>query len=202
MPDYRGPNGARTRAKKGLTTPKPKRPLSQIEPNAAHLAIVEFEKLGKCDFLISQNVDNLHLKSGYPAAKLAELHGNQFRLRCRPCGTTFPKADFRINVAVCPHCSGGLQKSVINFGDPMPQEDLDAAFHWARKADLMIVVGSSCKVIPAANVPRATQEAGGRLVIINLGNTDLDSICDLRFRHERAGRLLPIALAKVREKLS
>ncbi|MFO7901971.1 MAG: Sir2 family NAD-dependent protein deacetylase, partial [Pirellulaceae bacterium] len=76
LPDYRGPNGVRTRARKGLPRPALKCPLDQIEPNAAHQAIVKFEKIGKCDFLISQNVDNLHLKSGYPFEKLAELHGN------------------------------------------------------------------------------------------------------------------------------
>ena len=62
LPDYRGPNGVWTRAKKGLPRPRLKRPFEEIEPNAAHLAIVQFEKIGKCDFLISQNVDNLHLK--------------------------------------------------------------------------------------------------------------------------------------------
>ena len=189
-----------------------KRPLEQIAPNAAHLAIVQFEKIGKCDFLVSQNVDNLHLKSGFPFEKLAELHGNQFRLRCWPCEKTFPLADFRTSAGerrrcrgkfvadLCPDCGMRLKKSVINFGDPMPRADLDAAFQWARKADLMIAVGSSCQVIPAAHVPRATKEAGGRLVIINLGKTDLDNICDLRFR-AKAGKLLPNLLQKVKSRM-
>ena len=94
LPDFRGPNGVWTRAEE-LSRPELKRPIEQIEPNAAHLAITEFEKIGKCGFLVSQNVDNLHLKSGYPLEKLAELHGNQFRLRCWPCDRTFPLTDFR-----------------------------------------------------------------------------------------------------------
>ena len=79
LPDFRGPNGLRTRARKGLPRPKLRKPFDELEPNAAHLAIVEFEALGKCDFLVSQNVDNFHLKSGFPFEKLAELHGNKKR---------------------------------------------------------------------------------------------------------------------------
>ncbi len=208
LPDFRGPNGVWTRAEKGLSQPALKRPLEQIVPNAAHVAIVQFEKLGKCDFLVSQNVDNLHLKSGFPFEKLAELHGNQFRLRCWTCEKTFPLADFRTSAGerrrlrgrfiadLCPDCGLRLKSSVINFGDPMPRADLNAAYHWARQADVMIAVGSSCQVVPAAHIPRATKEAGGQLVIINLGKTDLDNICNLRF-HTKAGKLLPLLLRKV-----
>ena len=74
---------------------------------------------------------------------------------------------------------------------------MNAAFHWARQADLTIIVGSSCYVRPAADIPEATKESGGRIVIINLGETGLDSICDLRFRKEKAGRLLPTLFEKV-----
>ena len=132
LPDFRGPNGLRTRARKGLPRPKLRKPFDELEPNAGHLAIVEFEAIGKCDFLVSQNVDNLHLKSGFPSEKLAELHGNKKRLRCRPCGKTFPKEQFdeadkragKSLLANCPECGRRLEKSVINFGDPMPLEDL------------------------------------------------------------------------------
>jgi NAD-dependent deacetylase len=121
-----------------------------------------------------------------PFEKLAELHGNKTRLRCRPCAKTYPLADYltetgqryrhrgRFLPYACPGCRQRLEKSVINFGDPMPLEDLNASFRCARHADLMIVAGSSCLVRPAADVPRTTKECGGRLVIINLGKTDLD----------------------------
>ena len=94
LPDYRGANGVWTCKRQGLPRPKVKRPFEEIDPNAVHLAIVQFEKIGKCDFLISQNVDNLHLKSGFPPEKLAELHGNKTRFRCRPCEETYPISDY------------------------------------------------------------------------------------------------------------
>lgn len=84
----------------------------------------------------------------------------------------------------------------------MPQEDLAAAFEWARRADVMIVVGSSCEVIPAANVPRATKESGGRLAIVNIGKTQLDDVCDLRFADQPAGKILPRLLQKVTEMMA
>ena len=73
----------------------------------------------------------------------------------------------------------------------MPEEDLIASSVWAEKADLMVVVGSTCKVYPAADMPRATKSNGGRVVIMNIGRTDLDDICDLRFSYEKVGELLP-----------
>ena len=186
LPDYRGPQDDRARSKFDLPPVIGARTVNAVQPNVAHYAIVEFEKIGKCDFLISQNVDNLHLRSGYPFDKLAELHGNQRRLRCRPCDVTYPVEQFRSTnrqsgqpagrflPRICPACGGSLQGSVINFGAAMPEGDLARSFEWARKAELMIVVGSTCQVVPAANVPRATKKSGGRLVIINIGQTELD----------------------------
>lgn len=83
LPDFRGPDGIWTRQAKGLPTRA--RDFSSAEPNAGHLAILELHKLGKLSFLISQNVDNLHLKSGVPPDLLAELHGNVTKLRCSHC---------------------------------------------------------------------------------------------------------------------
>ncbi|MBN1851719.1 MAG: Sir2 family NAD-dependent protein deacetylase [Pirellulales bacterium] len=210
LPDYRGPDGVWTRRDRGLPPPRPTKRLSEIKPNPAHRAIVEFEKIGKCSFLISQNVDNLHLESGYPFDKLAELHGNKNRLRCRPCDKTFAVSDLvampkrkksRIRRDLsyeCPECGGPLVSSIINFGDAMPESAVDLAFQWADQADLMIVVGSSCQVLPAAEIPRATKNHGGRLVVINIGETGVDDICDLRFDCEKAGKLLPELLLRVK----
>ena len=83
LPDFRGPDGVWTRRAKGL--PSEPRDFSSAQPNAGHLAIAELLKLGKLTFLISQNIDNLHLKSGIPQDMLAELHGNIARLRCSRC---------------------------------------------------------------------------------------------------------------------
>jgi len=85
LPDFRGPDGIWTRRDKGLP-PNP-RPFSSAEPNLGHRALVDLQNLGKLHFLISQNVDNLHLKSGIRPDLLAELHGNITKLRCQRCQT-------------------------------------------------------------------------------------------------------------------
>ena len=100
LPDFRGPDGVWTRQAKGLS-PKP-RPFSSAEPNAGHLAIVQLQKLGKLRFLISQNVDNLHLASGIRPDLLAELHGNIAKLRCQRCQAQIDKSQ---GVEVC-SCGG------------------------------------------------------------------------------------------------
>jgi len=119
LPDFRGPDGVWTRQEKGL----PPRPMdldwSSVEPNEAHGAVVELQKMGKLDFLISQNVDNLHLKSGIRPELLAELHGNIALLRCGQCEKTYSKP---AEIGRCP-CGGKLTSSVVNFGDPVAPEN-------------------------------------------------------------------------------
>ncbi len=203
MPDYRGPDGVWTRLEQGLAPPVVKES-AVFHPNAAHHALVGFERIGKAAFLVSQNVDNLHIESGFPRKKLAELHGNNQRLACTTCETTYPTIDFRTEMGgrrrddkgrfiadKCPGCAEKLKSSVVNFGDPLPRQALADSFSWARKADLTIVVGSTCGVTPAADVPRETKANGGKLVIMNIGKTKLDKQADLRFSDDKAGALLP-----------
>ncbi len=159
------------------------------------MAIVELQKLGKLKFLISQNVDNLHSKSGIKAELLAELHGNITKLRCEDCETTTVASP---NLRRCPHCGGKLVSSVVNFGQSLPRKDLELAYHHSRKSDLFIVVGSSLVVTPAAYMPREALKVGAKLVIINKGETPFDSICHLRF-DERIGDVLPQAVSELRK---
>ncbi len=210
LPDFRGPDGAWTRRDRGLSLPRPSRPLAEIRPNRAHLAIVEFERLGKCHFLISQNVDDLHLQSGFPLEKLAELHGNRNRLRCHGCDRTFAVVDVvalphrrrtrkqRHLSHECPDCGSPLVRSIVNFGDPLSPRDLSTSYHWAGRADLFLVVGSSCCVAPAAEMPELAARRGARVVVMNIGETDVDDLCDLRFDGERVGNLLPALLRQFR----
>ena len=189
LPDFRGPDGIWTRQDKGL----PPSPMSlswdTVEPNRGHLAIVELEKLGKLKFLISQNVDNLHLKSGIAPELLAELHGNITKLRCTRCaGTT----DRSAGLTRCP-CGGKLVSSVVNFGDALPKKDLELSFEHSQRSDLFVVLGSSLVVTPAADMPKAALRSGARLVIINKGETPFDSLAHLRF-HESIGHVLPRAV--------
>jgi len=196
LPDFRGPDGIWTRQEKGLPPPPMKRPWSEVEPNPAHYAIRALQDLGKLKFLISQNVDNLHLKSGIRPELLAELHGNITKLRCQRCGTT---VDRDKGAQRC-HCGGRLVSSVVNFGQPLPEKDLRESFYHSERCDLFVVVGSSLVVTPAAHMPVVALRAGAKLVIINHGDTPLDQHAHLRFR-ESAGLVLPKAVAKLKEKM-
>ena len=94
IPDFRGPNGVWTRRDKGLPPPRWKVRPDQVRPNLGHMVIRELQDLGIMKFLISQNVDNLHLASGITPDMIAELHGNGNLMRCLECDKQFPKDDF------------------------------------------------------------------------------------------------------------
>jgi mono-ADP-ribosyltransferase sirtuin 6 len=193
LPDFRGPDGMWTRRDKGLP-PKPmNRPWDSVEPNTGHMAIVQLQNLGKLSFLISQNVDNLHLKSGIRPELLAELHGNITKLRCTSCGKTVSSS---AGLSSC-QCGGRLVSSVVNFGDPLPQRDLERSFEHSRKSDLFVVVGSSLVVTPAADMPREALQSGARLVILNQGETPFDRHAHLRFS-EKIAEVLPRAAKRLK----
>ncbi len=193
LPDFRGPDGLWTRRDKGLPLKPMQLSWEDVQPNAGHLAIVELQNLGKLKFLISQNVDNLHLKSGIRAELLAELHGNITKLRCRRCGATVNRSE---GLTRC-KCGGELTKSVVDFGEPLPEKDLRLSFEHSRKSDLFVVVGSSLVVTPAADMPREALLSGAKLVIINQGQTPFDHLASLRF-HERIGEVLPRAVKRLK----
>ncbi|MBP17789.1 MAG: NAD-dependent deacetylase [Gammaproteobacteria bacterium] len=177
LPDFRGPDGVWTRRDKGLPPKDEDRDWSQASPNISHNAIVELQSMGKLHFLVSQNIDNLHLASGIKFEKLAELHGNMTRSRCKRCEETYPKNEAPDRCS----CGGSLKSSVVGFGDSMPTRDLNDSFACAESCDLMIVLGSSLVVTPAATVPQVAHSAGAKLVIVNQGETPLDRFADLRF---------------------
>ena len=193
LPDFRGPEGIWTRRDKGL----PPKPMSlswdSVEPNSGHIAIVDLQEMGKLKFLISQNVDNLHLKSGISPDLLAELHGNMTKLRCTRCGKKVDRSDGR---TIC-GCGGKLVSSVVDFGEPLPERDLRLSFEHSRKSDLFIVVGSSLVVTPAADMPLEALRSGAKLVIINQGNTPFDHSANLRF-NEEIGEVLPRAVKRLK----
>ena len=192
LPDFRGPDGIWTRQEKGL--PPKTRPFTSVEPNAGHRAIVELQELSKLKFLISQNVDNLHLRSGIRPELLAELHGNVSMLRCQSCQIQLDKS---LGIDTC-KCGGRLVSSVVNFGDPLPQKDLEDSFQHSSYCDLFVVVGSSLVVSPANDMPRVALRSGARLVIINQGETPMDRSCHLRFE-ENIGEVLPPTINKLKE---
>jgi len=192
VPDFRGPEGIWTRKAKGL--PIEKKDWSKAVPNAGHLAIVELQKLKKLKFLISQNVDNLHLKSGIDPDILAELHGNLTKVRCQSC--EFIMDNFG-DTDRCPLCQGDMKPSVVDFGQSLPRKALNEAARQSQDCDLFLVAGSSLVVYPAADMPRLAVERGAKLVIINSGETPLDEAAELKFE-ERTGLVLPAVLAKLK----
>jgi len=192
LPDFRGPDGVWTRRDRGLPTQRADWTLAQ--PNAAHYAIVELHRLGKLRFLISQNIDNLHLKSGIDPDMLAELHGNVAKLRCQRCGA---QVDRSAGADRC-SCGGELKSSVVGFGQSLPQKELSDSYRHSQLGDLFVVVGSSLVVTPAADMPRVALQSGARLVIINQGETPFDRVCHLRF-DERIGEVLLPAVDQLKQ---
>ena len=192
LPDFRGPDGIWTRQARGL--PPQTRDFSSVEPNAGHMAIVELQKIGRLSFLISQNVDNLHLRSGIHPDLLAELHGNVAKLRCSRCEAQVDKSTA---LDTC-SCGGRLVSSVVNFSQPLPQKELADSYRHSQNCDLFVVVGSSLVVTPAADMPRVALRYGARLVIINQGETPFDRVAHLRF-DEGIGEVLPEAVAQLKQ---
>ncbi|MHA2503512.1 MAG: SIR2 family NAD-dependent protein deacylase [Candidatus Kariarchaeaceae archaeon] len=196
LPDYRGPEGVWTLRDKGLK-PKPvSKPWNQFEPNAAHYALVDLQEMGYLKHLISQNVENLHLKSGILPQNISELHGNSTIWKCLDSDHRFSGDQLGWDVKKlgrgyrtkkphpeqpdCPSCGSRLINSVVNFNDPMPDLEMEVARNHARQADLFLVIGSSLAVNPAASFPRMARKNGAELVIINMGRTEADHLADLR----------------------
>ena len=178
--------------------------LKDARPNAAHEAIAELEKLGKVSCVITQNIDNLHQKAGNDPAKVFELHGNMRWILCMDCGERYPLEEIldknrtAEEVPVCGRCSGILKPDVIFFGEPLPEETLSKATWHAGHCDLLLVVGSSLVVYPAAYMPLYAKQEGASLVIVNLSPTPADKMADIVI-HASAGETMGQILAKVRQ---
>jgi NAD-dependent deacetylase len=193
LADFRGPDGMWTRRDKGL--PVEPHDFSKAQPNTGHRAIYELQQIGKLSFLISQNVDNLHLKSGIRPELIAELHGNITKLRCKKCDFVMDNFD---DLKACPLCGGTLAPSVVDFGQSLPQKDLEDAYAHSQQADLFIVVGSSLVVYPAADMPAVALRSGAKLVIINSGETPFDNYAQLRF-DEAIRDVMPPAIDRLKQ---
>src|SRR5262249_38640536 len=176
----------------------------------------ELQRLGRLAFLITQNTDGLHRESGIDPDRLAELHGNGRLMRCLRGDRQFPKAEGggdrgkwgagyrtekpRRGQPACPACGGRLISSVVNFGDPLPAEELRRAAEHARACDLMLVLGSSLVVNPAASLVGVALEAGARVVLVNRGETPYDAAVTLRVP-AGIGEVLPPVVERVRREL-
>lgn len=156
------------------------------EPNDGHRALVQLERAGYLTATITQNIDGLHLDVGQHPDRVIELHGNAKTIRCTECATVWPTSEFlelygdSPEPPPCPKCDGIVKNGTIAFGQPMPEEETKLAFAVAQRANLVLVVGSTLLVNPAARVPAVAKAAGADLAIINVGETALDAYADIR----------------------
>jgi NAD-dependent deacetylase len=215
IPDYRGPNGVWARqAIPHIDTMRTDR-AARIEhwkerrarypemlariPNAGHEAIVRFEQGGRLLALITQNIDGLHQKAGNSPERVIELHGSTHVIRCTNCGREFAGVDIQRRLEageVDPHCEvcgGVLRGGTVLFGEALPGHTLRLAHGVARATDLMLVVGSSLVVNPAARLPAIAKENGAHLVIVNQSSTPLDELADVRIEASAGDTLRGIA---------
>jgi NAD-dependent deacetylase len=155
------------------------------EPNPAHRAIVALERMDLLDCVITQNVDDLHQRAGSSPSKVIELHGNATRVRCLACDRRWPRDEIQARlvagepVPACVACGGIIKPMTVLFGEPMPAAAVELAEKRSRGAGCFLVVGSSLAVYPAAYMPTYAQEAGARLVVVNLTPTRLDHVADV-----------------------
>ncbi|XP_044124349.1 NAD-dependent protein deacetylase sirtuin-6 isoform X2 [Bufo gargarizans] len=173
IPDFRGPNGVWTLEEKGLN-PKFDTTFETARPSATHMALLQLQRVGILKFLISQNVDGLHVRSGFP---------RQY-VRDNVVGTMGLKPTGRLcdvhKVRGLRACRGKLVDTILDWEDSLPDRDLNLADEACRKADLSITLGTSLQIKPSGNLPLLTKRKGGKLVIVNLQPTKHDRYADLR----------------------
>jgi NAD-dependent deacetylase len=202
IPDFRGPNGLWTKnpaAEKAATLQhyladseirriawqnRLTTPAWTAEPNRGHQAIVAVEEQGRLHAVITQNIDGLHQKAGNDPEKVIEVHGTVWFTRCWECDDRRPmkQALERVRAGdpdpACLECGGIVKSDTISFGQALVPEVIDRALQASDECDLLLAVGSTLSVFPAANcVPRA-KAAGARVVIINGAETSMDRYAD------------------------
>ncbi|MEU4134118.1 SIR2 family NAD-dependent protein deacylase [Streptomyces wuyuanensis] len=221
IPDYRGPNGLWRRdpeAEKLVTYQhymsdadirrrswrmRLDGPVLHAEPNAAHLAIAEFERSGHALRVITQNVDGLHQMAGVSDRKVLELHGTARTVVCTGCHARSSMEDALERVRAgeadpaCTSCGGILKSATVMFGQRLDPVVLGEAMGIAKACEVFIAVGSSLQVQPAASLAGIAAEHGARLIIVNAEPTPYDELADEVVR-EPIGSALPALLLRLR----
>lgn len=196
--DYRGPNGLWTKNPKAerisdisfyMNDPEVRKlswqhrlhsPVWDASPNDGHRALVDLEATGRLDTLITQNIDGLHHLAGNDPEKIVEIHGNVRTVVCMSCAERAPmrRALERVRNGeddpACRTCGGILKSATISFGQQLVPDDLIRAEQAAQRADLLLAIGSTLGVYPAAGVIPIALERGAQLVIVNADPTPFD----------------------------
>jgi NAD-dependent deacetylase len=220
IPDFRGPNGVWTKnpdAEKTatlhyyLSDPEIRRRAWQnrlssgmwdAEPNGAHHALVDLERIDRLHALVTQNVDGLHHAAGQSDEIVVEIHGNVCEVKCMTCGWRGPMHDTLERVRAgeadpeCAGCGGILKSATISFGEDLVADDLLRAQIAAGRADVFLAIGTSLVVYPAAGLPEIALRNGARLVVMNAEETPYDPVADAVVR-DPLGRVLPALAARL-----
>jgi NAD-dependent deacetylase len=202
IPDFRGPNGVWTRnpaaekasnlqnylrdreVRRAAWRTRVDGALWSAEPNAGHRAIVELQAQGKLQAVVTQNVDELHQRAGTDPDKVIEVHGTARWTRCWECGDRRPMTETLARVRAgeddppCLVCGGILKSDTISFGQALIPEVIDRALDVSERCDLMLAVGSTLSVHPAASCVPIAKAAGATVVIVNGERTEMDHIAD------------------------
>ena len=169
--------------------------VGRSRPNPAHLALAEAEARAPSLTLVTQNVDRLHQQAGSRA--VVELHGNLWDVRCVGCGRTFDRSGVELSpLPRCEDCGALLRPAVVWFGESLPHGALSDAATAVNEADVLLVVGTSAVVYPAAGLIGAAARAGRRVIEVNLEPTAASREVDLAL-FGPAGTVLPRLLDKV-----
>ena len=164
--------------------------LKNIKPNLGHMFVEKITSLQKNNFLITQNIDGLHQKSGVPKNKIIEIHGSAIEAACLECEAKQNILDFHDAIKFegplpkCTVCGGVVKVATISFGQPMNEMDMMHASKIVEESDLMIVMGSSLKVLPAGKLPNLAMQSGSKLIVLNREKTRYDQSADIVINDE------------------
>ena len=167
--------------------------LKNAKPNKAHLALANLERMGRLDCLITQNIDGLHQEAG--SSNVIELHGTNRKAVCVQCGKLWPIEEIQAVLETgnldprCDVCDGFVKPATVSFGQSMPEKEMLKAYDCALRCNLLLMIGSSLQVEPAASIPREAKRAGAHLIFINHAETPYDRLATVIFR-ENAGQIL------------
>jgi NAD-dependent deacetylase len=173
--------------------------LREKRPNGAHAALVELERQGLLDAVITQNIDGLHEAAG--TQELIEVHGSIAHSSCLECRARYELEDVRARLAADPEgvprcdCGHALKPDVVLFGDFLPEAAMDRATELAERADLLLCVGSSLEVYPVAGLPSITLRAGGAVAIVTQGATQYDDRAAVRLSGDVVAELEAVVAA-------
>jgi NAD-dependent deacetylase len=174
--------------------------LKMARPNDGHRALARLEAAGKIIAVITQNIDGLHQDAG--SRRVLELHGTSRSCLCLGCNARFDPDDIQksleagVEIPLCPHCGGLLKSATVSFGQSLPADVLSEAFNLSATTDLVLAIGSSLVVEPAASIPLEAKNNGARFVIINNTDTPLDRLADVVV-HEPIGVTLSRVLKRM-----